>query len=593
MGVGPAPSCNDGICTIDATPTNLVLVIVIPEESIALTGGQAYITTFENDSAASWSCPPTNCAPPVCTLPQPTQNNDGYFVDGATAMTVNWPLGNDTGFPTVVPAYATYRQVYGSSQQDAALLGLPVDPVTSLPNPTIGGGHVGPNGGTAIEFRASLEPGCYARTVQPYAPYSSAFPPEIIKPWSGANDDPTSVDLNLTPEQETEQNMAPQVPTFNIARADGLDGWTAYLRDITSKQVFSNVAALNGSVASNVVLATSHVPLMEDALTNLELVIEPPPGTPMPTAVFPPAGPAGSQLLPEQETYPALPTPVTMTGRVMNPAGKPIEADLIFTAIDITNVAGAPYPSNFEFVTRASARVDSQTGAAFYSVLLPRGDYEIAARPLDTASAVTVVTRSVGGPADTMTGEDIFVGALRSLEGSAVIADGRPLAGATVEVVPAQCPTSLQSPADSGPSASCMPRSAQTTSAVDGSFALEVDPGGYWLRVRPADGSRLPWVVRPVTVGLGSLTVPTVEIPAPASVGMTLKLGNETNVIADAIVRVFTDPSNGPPVEVGRAFTDGSGNYEMYLAPPSELPSPASDMLKASSRRSLLGLLHR
>jgi hypothetical protein len=576
---GPPPSCNAGVCTVDATPKNLVLIVVIPQESPSLLGGQAYLTTFENDSAASWACAPTNCpnpgsdfagAPPVCTLPQPQSPVGGYYVDNATAQTVHRSLGNPDPdqLTTVLPAFATFRQLYGPSQEDAALLGLPVDPVPSQPPPPNNGGPpallVGPNGGPVIEFQASLEQGCYERTMQPYAPYSSAFPPEI-KPWP-----PTAAGSFVEIDVTKEETVPHQAPTFDIARADGLDGWTAYLRDITSKQVFSNVAPLSGSVVENVILATSHEPPNTDALTNLELVIAPPPGTPMPTALFAPAGPVG--FLPEQESYPALPTPMTMTGSVTNLQGDPVEADLVFTAVDITNRAGVSYSENFEFQARATASVDPRSGASTYSVLLPRGDYQIAVRPLDTASAVTVVTHGVDGQGDTLT-EDIVAGALRSLQGSAIVADGRPLADATVEVLPMEC--SIDSPmAVVDPSDPCLPRSAQTTSAVDGSFALAVDPGGYLLRVRPADGSRLPWVTQSIMVGLGSLILPRLTIPAPVSVGMRLTLGYDTNAISNAIVRVFTDPSQGPAIELGRAVTDSNGNYEMYLAPSSE-PLPA------------------
>ena len=36
-------------------------------------------------------------------------------------------------------------------------------------------------------------------------------------------------------------------PTFDFRRAEGLDGWSAYLRSITNGRVYSNMASLSGS----------------------------------------------------------------------------------------------------------------------------------------------------------------------------------------------------------------------------------------------------------------------------------------------------------------------------------------------------------
>lgn len=178
-----------------------------------------------------------------------------------------------------------------------------------------------------------------------------------------------------------------------------------------------------------------------------------------------------------------------------------------------------------------------------------------------------------------MTAEDVVVGVLSSVRGGAVVADGRPLAAAIVEVVPTQCAAAVDATVVGDSTAPCWPRPALTTTAADGSFALGVDPGGYLLRVRPADGSDLPWVIRPIVVGSGSMNLAPVVVPAPVHLKMTLadatlldeKLECSGNCFGNAIVQVFTDPSPGSrAIQLGQAITDTSGHFEMDLAPPAQ-----------------------
>jgi hypothetical protein len=283
----------------------------------------------------------------------------------------------------------------------------------------------------------------------------------------------------------------------------------------------------------------------------------------------------GAQELAASETYPSLPTPVTVTGQIRTPAGASVPADLYFTATDITDRSGQRYPPNFEFATNVSTTTDGRTGVSAYSALVPQGDYQIAVRPKDASNAVTVTMRAIGGQGNVMTGQDFDVAPLVAVSGNAIVADGRPLAEAIVEVLPTACAASADLTDSANASDSCLPRPAQTVTESDGSFALAVDPGRYLLRVRPRDGSRLPWNVQPIVVGATPLLVGEVLIPAPVSVGMQLTDQARgvnspiNNPVRNAVVRVFTDPSQGgPAIELGRAITGIDGSYEMYLALP-------------------------
>jgi hypothetical protein len=141
-----------------------------------------------------------------------------------------------------------------------------------------------------------------------------------------------------------------------------------------------------------------------------------------------------------------------------------------------------------------------------------------------------------------------------------------------VEALPALC-------ADSSTTPECLPRAAQTTAAVDGSFGFTLDPGAYVLRVRPLDGTRLPWWASPtLIVGPVAVTYGTVSVPAPQYAGLTLHDAKD-NPIVNALVRAFQLPAPGSTggspaftqwVEIGEAITDSTGHYDMYLAPPAQ-----------------------
>jgi hypothetical protein len=581
---GATPSCNAGVCTVTAPTTDLLLIIGLATDSY-LAPGRTYMTTLNGTPSASGTCAPLDscalpdCSPPLCALPEQTIDQSSYLIDPNEAqLEAHWYLGKNMG-TTTLPVQATFRRLFATAPdatpQDAFDLGLPVEPVQAV-NFTTEPGTPGPNDTAQQNFETYLPPGCYERTLQPFSPFSTAFPPEI-KPWPP--DQMVACDFDATREETLANGASATYPTFDIARAEGLGGWTAYLRDIQTKRIFSNVAPLTGSLAQNVILVTNHNPAPPapvckqsaqstfEALTDLELVLAPPAGTPLPTEVFAPAGAPPSQELAGSEEYPSLPTPVTVTGRIQTPAGTPVPANVYFTATDISDRSGQPFPPNFEFATSVSTTTDPHTGASTYSALLPQGDYVITVRPTDSSSAIRSVPRAVGGQGNVMTGEDIDVLPLVSVSGIATVADRRPLAEAVAEVLPTQCAPDASMGITPDTSYSCLPRAVQTGTGTDGSFALQVDPGQYLLRIRPRQGSQLPWKIEALVVGPTDQGLGSIAIPAPISVGMRLT-DCVNNPIVNALVRVFTDPSQGtPPVELGEAITDGQGNYAMYIDP--------------------------
>jgi hypothetical protein len=572
----PAATCaTDGVCAAPSESTaNMLLLIGLATDGY-LAPGRTYVTTLGRATPETGMCAIPNCTPPACQLPQWLTDTNLYLVSPGTALNeLGQDIGN-TGVNPAIPCQASYRPLLqvGASTADALDLGLPVDivpsqNVTSPLNP-------GPLGTPGLQFEAYMEPGCYERTLQPFAPFSQAFPPEV-KPWSGQTGPVTVTGFDKT-RQETglETDGTLLVPTFQIERAEGLDGWTAYLRSIANRRVYSNVAPLHGSSIS-VILATNHLTAgVTDALDGLELVIQPPAGAPLPRQVVPPLG----KELPAIEQYQPMPLPVSVSGKLTAADGSPVSGTVTFTAIDLFDRSGATFPNNFEFVTRVSSITGSRTGASTYSALLPQGDYAIAVQPTTDAAAVTLSTRPIGGPTGTTVTADLSLGRVVSVTGTIRVADGRPVGDGIVEALPTACATeamppppdasSTQSVAIGPASDACLPRPAQTLTDDDGRFGLALDPGTYLLRVRPVEGSHLPWVRQTLQIapGQGPTPLEAITIPAPSRLQMTLSDTNQ-NPIPNAIVRVFTDPSlAGAAIELGRAITDSTGNYEIDLAP--------------------------
>jgi hypothetical protein len=545
---------------VTAPVAGLVVVIEFPVAS-SFAPGSTFAVGFDEIFDAVRQHPVEGCDASTCaSVPAFVDVQDAYLIAPKAASTdVGFPLGNLNY--TTLPAQAMFRLLWpptgGTPGVLAESLGLPIEPVvgvsTELPSNS---SFPGPAGGPSIGFHAYLQPGSFQVVLRPSPPFDRVFGPEVQDIASASTPIPRVDNFDVT--QETGQG--PTIPAFDIARADGLDGWSAYLQD-ASGLVVSNVVPLAGT-ATHAVLATNHVAQGVDALPGTELVIAPPFGTPYPTAVFAPIG----NVLPASETYPVLPAPAMIEGTVLaeeDVSPTPVAADLIFEALAITDSNGNDNSANFEFGAEVQQGPSAPLGLSpGYAIELPQGLYRLSVHPVDPTLQVTTVTLRVNAQNDSSAG-NVLVAPLRVVSGTATVSDGRPLSGATVEAVPVGC--------TSGTSSACLPRDATATSGVDGSFQLPLDPGEYLLRVRPADGTRLPWTIRPLSVGAEDepTVLAPVTVPAPIAAGLTLV--DPTGVpLARAQVRFFSIASPGPAIEVGRARTDASGRFEMYLQPPAQ-----------------------
>ena len=542
--LGAAPECVAGACLVSQAPfTSLALVVDVPEDS-AFAPGQTYLVPFDG----------TFLADPV--LPLPVKAEGTFVVSPNQAVMVGWNLGNP-GFDTALPMQATFRRFWGGSCASAVAadsLGLPTLPVEAESIPTPG---LGPNGGPALAFETALQPGCYEQTIMPIAPFDTAFPPDVeVVDVKGPETVPLSLDTT-----SDEGTLEPAVPLFTIdGRLHGtLDGFTAYLRDATTRRRISNLGALSGA-QPQVQLATDHHPNPPDALQNAQLVVAPPAGAAVADWI---TAPIEGQLGP-LVTYPMLPPPVSVQGKITS-GGEPAASLVVFEATSIY-ANGRNDSINFEFVATATTAPDDDGNQAF-AVVLPPGEYQVTVRPnAGSAGEVTVVPPVLVNPQPQVQALDaIVLPPERVVSGIATLADGRLLVGATVDALPTQCSGVVTS------STWCLPRSpSPTTTDDEGTFSLTLDDGAYLLRVRPAEGTGLPWVVQPLLV-TPSMTQPNVLVPAPFYAGFTLSLGDSSagSTVTNAVVRVF-DTSSTPAAELAQGFTDANGHVDIYLAPPTQ-----------------------
>ena len=606
---GAPPECNGGVCLVTAQIGPLVLVVSLPQDSY-FAPSRTFAVSFSDLLSASpsdpmcapgtWVATTGNCA----RLPDMGVPLGAYTVKPSDAERLNFPL-NPPGVQTTLPVVVTYRPRWplGSpTAGDAAAAGLPLPPVetTSIADSRV---SPGPAQAPGLEFQSYLQHGFYERTVAPQPPFDRVFPPEVrvvevVVPGPSL---PFEYDVMSVDVTRRTGSQGTVIPTFDLTRAAGLDGWVALLRDQTTKRPISNVVPLSGTTDTNVVLATNHAPADLDALTNAELVLAPPAGEPIPTGVFQPTGTPPASELPRPETYLPLPAPALVQGTLAGVDGTPVEGDLVFeaTGIDVATPDIKLFPAgnstNFEYVATASARRDRAGAAADaasgesggdegavssdgstsnYSVTLPRGQYRVTVRPVDSVAQartpsfeVTVVDSFVVPPDAEALTMPLTVKLQQLVRGTALLWDDRPLAQASVDALPLQCA--------SGGSASCLPRvGLPTTTADDGTFSLMLDEGMYVLRVRPLEGTRLPWVWQVIVVGPALGALPPLRVPAPVYAGLTLH-DPQDNPIVSAIVRVFQmAPAQGaasgskplPAIEIGRSFTDAYGHYDMYIA---------------------------
>lgn len=587
---GAPPACNGETCLVGAAFAHTLVVSpsgtsnYAPGEDLVITPQLASdLFAHQNQKIPSWcdsfgpdagSVPPLcTCRPKDCLLLPPNGRSQGALKIPHALGTTQWPpsgLRAPDGDPyTSMPVRVTFRPMGshdGVSFVDARALGLPLPDIEAR-SVTFALLSPGPNDGPPTGYDVLLQSGqkalgvgWYVRRIDPLPPFESAFPPVVGE--VGVVGGQSSAEFSAITMDALDPNPALRTFKFTSQGTD-LAGWRAYLVSQRTRERLSTLATLPAPTGGEVVLQTAIGLGTGAPATNFAdqaLVLAPPAGRALPTYTIENIG--GSIFT--DHTIPALPAAVVVTGRVeIDGQGRAARVAFESQKDGGIEVSGGAYDTllSYEVVVTTDA-------GGGYSVTLPPGKYTAWVAPVDRDVALTAVPFLVGSGVSRQNGRSLGLWRPTTLRGKISVTDGRDLGGAEVILSPAAVQVD-------GTSRWSLPRPARVTTARDGSYQVAVDPGTYDLSVQPAAGTRFPWVASTTrTVGKGSVELDPVFVPAPIRVALTLR-DPAGNPLSGALVRAFaasslqptSDPKR-PLYEVGRAFTDVNGRFEMFLAGP-------------------------
>lgn len=567
-----APVCEEGTCVVKGAFRPL-LAISIPGTHVFGPG-----RTILLPPGLASSCGGGDCVPPLGT-------SNGYVaVDSLLGKELAPPDGLRPNIPmagfTTLPVTARFHGLYVDPTTmlayDARTFGLPAPDVLSVqtqppfiaPGPTNGTDPDSVGVGFRTLVPAGLKTqglGLYDVEILPDPPYQQ-FPP-IVARVNVVGDGTLPLSLSQSPTStHTFAFTAEPAPG-----APSLAGWLIYLVDAWERRV-SSVLRLSGAFGEKASLVTARA---DATLAGLTLVVVPPEGSAgLPT--FRVGDVAGD--IPRKVKYPALPPVVQVSGVVTaksDPA-RAVAADVIFDSPDFgVLLADQTHDAPLSYRTRVSTRTDPDH-VGEYTVQLPPGSYVVYAIPKDAPDlALTLRPSTLVGTAPVQLGNGIALENRRHLRGRAVLPDGRPLADAAVVVSSTHDPYLKTPPEAALPLPPALAREVTAFTDATGSFDVLVDPGVLDVSVRPAEGSRFPWVVTTaLTVAAADLSLAqTIVIPVPTAQKSTV-FDPFGNPVPRALVRAYAFPN--PPIKgtppsraarlVGRTFTDSLGRYELYLA---------------------------
>ena len=568
------PVCEEGACVVKNVFVP-ILAVSIPGTNIFGPGRTILLPTKPKTLAScTGDCLPV---PPLGTFNgfvdvDPILGKELAPPDG---LRPNIPLAGFTSLPVTARFHPLYIDPASQLRYDAVAYGLPAPDVVSVqtaqlvaPAPTNG---TDPDQ-TGVAFQARVPAGqkadglgLYDLEILPDPPYLQ-FPP-ILLPFGVIGDGARGFHLS---------DNADSTHTFVFSLepatdAPSLRGWLIYLVDAWDRRV-SSLLRLKGDFGEKVSLVTA---LSSATLAGLTLVVEPPEGAEA-LATFRVGDVAGD--IPRKVKYPALPPTVQVSGVVTAKAdpARPVAADLIFDAADFgVLLADLTHDAPLSYRTRVSTRTDADH-VGEYTVRLPPGQYRVHAIPRDAPDLALTVRDALVGTAPVQLGNGIPLENRRHLRGHAELPDRRALVNAAVVVSSTRDPYLKTPPDPPLPLPPALAREVSSFTDAAGNFDVLVDPGVLDVSVRPADGSRFPWVVTTsVTVAAADLTLAqTVLIPVPTAQKSRVvdPLGN---AIPRALIRAyaFPNPVNGTPSPpsraarlVGQTYADGTGHYELYLS---------------------------
>jgi len=575
----PKPTCQiAGFCAAGGTIADLTFVITVPDGSPNGVASPFVVSYADltDPTRADAKCPRCVRLPPL------GQAAGTYAANQKAAHDkVKFGIGSEENNHSL-PVRASFRPAwtFGSDpldRIDAALLGMDLQPIFGAPIPgpsdLPGPGYADPDTGTlppAQAFVVTMPHGSYEETLEPLPPFDQAFPPYV-----------SIIDFqDPAPRSQTDFTRiifgapsAPPISSYEIAvsRAGGLslEGWTLALRDVQTQRPVSSTARLHdaGPVQINTTLQT--LPAGPDN-TEVSLVLSPPAGSRLPELAHLLVDP----VVPNTTHYPLLPPTVTVEGVVAGADGTRVRADIVVESTDVAVLDEDGTGRDLRFVDEFQTTADAN-----YERVLPPGKYKAIITPLPIAPddpaagyAKTMVDFTIGVPQSAndrlQAGRKLEVDKSVNLTGVCLTTDGRIVADAEVEAHASAGLRYAASEPDRDPVR--WPESVRVSTNQFGAFKLPVSPGmTYDIVVRPAAGSRFPWVVMPAVVAPPSADIP-IHVVAPIEISLILE-DAEGYPVSGALVRAFkglVPPVPSTPkvaVEIGRARTDENGQLELYL----------------------------
>jgi len=554
--------CTNERCEIPGRPEfQFFLVVHVPDTSIFAPG----ITFVLKSDLFTKTPDPSSrslCTPPTCLLLPSLRNVTGYYtVTKQASINAGYPLEEGTSIP-VRAEYVPVAPNTQCSQDPAAPIPCIAEAYPQLPldKTFVASSRIDATTGVPIQFARVVPPGRYARVLFPQPPFDAFFPPSFAGSLVDTGTPAQLINVSeyidkfeLGSTKTPIDDVVSDTRVVKVSREDGLDGFRVWLADHATGRRISTLRTLSGKTAT-VRLDTSGESAPGGGLRDdVDAVVAPPASyVAVPRYVT-------NAVLGRVFDYPPIPPPAAVTGVVAVPStGAPDEtllgypATISFTSEVLKGLSGNPALLRYETNVSTDDR-------GRFSTLLPPGTYRAIVSPAEGtgfARQSQLVTIESGPTTLTLRPP------LRTaVTGRVLLTDERPLAEAEIIAQPGESPLGTTAPA---------PRPARTTTAADGRFSMELDPGPYVLTVMPKAGTGFPWLVTRSDIPAKATDLPDIRVPAPTRLSFTLRdPGSTGNPIVRAIVRIFAAPASDPsakPLEIGMAMTDPKGFVEILLA---------------------------
>jgi hypothetical protein len=545
----PNTVAKDGRCVVDnPVAYGFTIVVHVPESSFYAAGHTFVLTNRDltvSGADRRAKLPVFGTVIGAYTVTQEVAKREmigDFFADAQQSIPVRavyFPLGpND---PTSYDPALPLEVVFARSQRDD-------------------------NQSPPISYVRSLPAGRWLRSFEPAPPYDAIFPPHLgpveVKPRTGDQFDL----IDVGGANVDFDDLGGDSRTARISRAEGLEGWTVFMREVGTRRRISTLKTLcegadpkgcaDERTAATTRLDTVGRGTAIEGTGEVEAVLAPPPGwIGVPTLVRD-LTQGCCLVLP----YPELPPPVALDGIVAAGA----DAGLFLAVasrvtLDSVSINGA---GSQTLVYSTTVSTDDR---GRFATVVPQGTYNVTVEPLEGTGFASVREQKIivdDDPSDDpirRTRITLLPPRRTHVRGAALLTDGRPALNAEVLAT-----------AEPGADVTAQPtpRPGRTTVGADGTFALDLDQGRYVLTIVPEAGTGFPRVLTRTQITPGETDVGVVRIPPPTRLGLqVVEPATLARPIPLANVRIFAAPEGGGPLlEIGNGMTNAEGRVEILLA---------------------------